>query len=158
MPSRHVFVIGVALSLGACAAAVPGYEPPNPKLDRIRAAAPKGGGFTEAGVYNLTDQERELDCKRLTGSISIKIVQIRNAGNRPEPSLAASGAQAAARPLIGGTTYGQDIGEDLKRDRARLEALNEQLAAKKCPTFDLDADLKPGNTATPRPLKPQKKS
>lgn len=158
MAWRHTASITLAIFSSACAAAVPGYQPPDPKLDRIRDAAPTGGGIDAAGVYNLTDQEQELDCKRLSGSISIKILQMRDAGNRAEPSALAAGAQAAARPLVGGTTYGQDVAADLARDRTRLEALNRQLAAKSCPTYDLDAELKPGNTNPPRPIKPQKKA
>lgn len=158
MSWRRIAAFGLAVLVGACAQATPGYMPPSPKLDKIRAAAPKGGGFDEAGAYHLTDQEKDLDCKKLTGSISIKILQMRDAGNRAKPSTIAATAQAAARPLVGGTTYGQDIASDLKRDRARLETLNGQLAAKKCPTFDLDAELKPGNADAPRPVKAAKKS
>ncbi|MGE0699752.1 MAG: hypothetical protein AB7O57_11705 [Hyphomicrobiaceae bacterium] len=158
MSRRQLAILVLALSAGGCAAAAPGYQPPSPKLDKIRAAAPTGGGFDAAGTYSLTDQERQLDCKRLTGSMSIKIVQMRDAVNRPRPSAIAANAQALARPIVGGTTYGQDIEADLKRDRARLDALNGQLAAKKCPTFDIDADLAPGNTNPPRPVKAQRKA
>lgn len=157
MPWRRTAALGLALIAGACAQAVPGYLPPSPKLDKIRAAAPKGGGFDEAGAYHLTDQERDLDCKKLTGSISIKILQMREAGTRAKPSAIAATAQAAARPLVGGTSYGQDIAADLRRDRARLDALNGQLASKQCAVFDIDADLKPGNTNPPRPIKVAKK-
>lgn len=158
MAWQRTAAIGLALLAGACAQAAPGYMPPSPKLDKIRAAAPKGGGFDEAGTYHLTDQEKDLDCKKLTGSISVKILQMRDAGNRAKPSAIAATAQAAVRPLVGGTTYGQDIAADLKRDRARLETLNGQLAAKKCATFDLDAELKPGNAEPPRPVKAAKKA
>ena len=157
MPSRRIAVLALALAVGACAQAAPGYTPPSAKLDKIKSFAPKGGGFDEAGVYHLTDQEKDLDCKKLTGSISIKITQMRDASTRPKPSTIAASAQAAVRPIVGGTSYGQDLAADLRADRARLETLNRQLAAKNCATFDLDAELKPGNTNTPRPQKPQKK-
>jgi len=158
MTWRHAAASALAISVAACAAAVPGYQPPSPKLDRIRAAAPTGGGFDAAGNYNLTDQEQELDCKKLTGSISLKIMQMRDAHNRANPSALAAGAQAAARPIVGGSVYGQNVAADLKRDRARLEALNRKLAAEACPVFDLDAELKPGNSNPPRPLKASKKA
>jgi hypothetical protein len=158
MPRRRIAALGLALLAGACAQAVPGYTPPSAKLDKIKSLAPSGGGFDTAGAYTLTDQERQLDCKRLTGSVSIKILQMRDAGNRAKPSAIAATAQATAQPLIGGSTYGYDLSADLKRDRARLEALNAQLASKRCPTFDLDAELKPGNTNPPRPAKPKGKA
>lgn len=151
--------LGVAMLLGACAAAVPGYQPPNPKLDKFRAAAPTGGGFDPAGTtYSLTDQEQKLDCKGLNGSITIKILQMRDISNRPRPSAIAAAAQGAAKPIVGGTTYGANVEADYHRDRARLEALNGQLAAKKCPTYDLEAELKPGNANPPRPQKTGKKA
>lgn len=158
MSWRHVAALTLAVSVAACAAAMPGYQPPDPKSERIKAAAPKGGGFDASGVYNLTDQEQELDCKRLSGSIAVKIIQMRDSHNRANPSALASGARAAARPIVGGSVYGQDVAADLRRDRARLEALNSQLVAKKCPAFDLDAELKPGNSNPPRPIKASKKA
>ena len=62
------------------------------------------------------------------------------------------------QPALANVPETQDIAADLKNDRARLEALNRQLAAKNCATFDIDAELKPGNTNTPRPVKAQKKA
>lgn len=155
---RPIVALGLVVHAGACAQVTPGYTPPSAKLDKIKALAPTGGGFDHAGAYSLTDQERQLDCKRLTGSISIKIIQMRNAPNRAKPSAVAAKAQATVQPLVGGTDYGYDLAADLKRDRARLEALNAQLASKQCATFDLDADLAPGNTSTPRPVKSKAKA
>ncbi len=150
--------VGLSLIAGGCAAAMPGYTPPDPKADKIRAAAPTGGGFDGAGAYSLTDQERGLDCKALNGSITVKIIQMRDVANRARPSAAASAAQGAVRPVFGGTNYGENIDADYRRDRARLDALNRQLASKACPTYDIDAELKPGNTNPPRAQKPAKKA
>jgi len=153
MPWRHIAVLCLAAIAGGCAAAMPGYQPPTPQLEKVRNAAPKGGGFDTAGNYRLTDQEQELDCKQINGSITIKIKQMRAFGGRGKPSFVASTAQAAARPVAGGTNYGQNLGEDYRRDRARLETLNRRLAEKKCATFDLDSELAPGNDKLPRPRK-----
>lgn len=156
MRLRHLAVLGLSLLVGACAAAAPGYVPPTAKTEKIKAAAPRGGGFDSTGAYNLTDQEQGLDCKGLTGSMTIKIIQMRDAGNRAKPSAVAATAQGAMRPLFGGTTTGQSLEDDLRRDRARLEAMNRQLGAKSCAVFDIEAELKPGNTQTPKPLKAAK--
>lgn len=158
MPRRQVAALGLALLVGACAQAMPGYTPPSAKLDRLAKLTPKGGGFDEAGSYSLTDQERQLDCKRLTGSITIKILQMRDSGNRAKPSAVAAKAQSTVQPILGGTQYGHDMAADLKRDRARLETLNGQLVAKNCPAFNLDAELAPGNTNPPRPIKAKGKA
>ena len=144
--------LALALTLVGCAAAMPGYVPPSERRDKMLAAAPKGGGFDDSGTYKLTEQEQKLDCKHLNGGITVKILQMRDAANRAKPSAVATTAQQVARPFKGGTTYGVDLGKDYQADRARLEALNKQLADKACRTFDLDAELKPGNTATPSPV------
>lgn len=142
----------LALFAGGCAAAVPGYVPPSPLRNKMQAAVQTGGGIDEQGVYHLTDQEKKLDCRQLNGSITIKILQMREAGDRRAPSDAAAFAQKSIRSVEGSTVHGQDLAADLARDRARLQALNGQLAAKGCRTFDLEAELKPGNTERPRPV------
>ncbi len=145
-------VLGLSLALAGCAAALPGYSPPSKARDRLLAAQQTGGGFDESGAYSLTDQEQKLDCKHLTGSMTVKILQMREARDRRDPSLAASTAQAAWKPFKGGTDYGLNTSEDLRRDRVRLETFNGKLAEKGCRTFDLDTELAPGNTATPTPV------
>ena len=154
-------------ALAGCAAMVPGYSPLPLKNDSKLKAKQTGGGFDESGTYSLTDQEQKLDCKHLTGSITVKIIQMREAPNRPRPSELTKFAQKTAQNVgkltqqvvpkgdklaTGVTSQGIDLDEDYKRDRARLETMNKQLAEKKCRTFDLDAELKPGNTATPAPI------
>jgi hypothetical protein len=157
MPWRQIAALVLAAVVGACAAASPGYQPPNPKLAKMQAAVPRGGGFDAAGTYSLTEQELALDCKRINGSITIKILQMRAAGQRVQPSAVAAGAQSASQAVFGGTTYGRDLDADLKQDRARLEALNRRLGEKNCPTYDLDAELVQGNTNPPKPVKAGKK-
>lgn len=152
--------VGLALAVAGCAAAMPGYMPPDRKTDKMRELAPKGGGFDEEGgtTYKLTDQEQKLDCKQLTGSIKIKILQLRQADERKTPSPVAAQAQQITRDVkYGGSSYGIDLAKDRREDLARLQTLNSQLAAKSCKSFDLDSDLRPGNTAVPAPTIPAKK-
>lgn len=150
---QHILVgLSVALIASGCAAAVPGYVPPSERGDRYRALAPKGGGFETDGTYRLTEQEQQLDCKSLTGSMTIKILQMRDAATRTQPTALAATAQTVTRPVVGGTTYGADTSDDLRRDRARLETMNRRLSEKNCRTFDLDAELRPGNAAVPKPV------
>ncbi len=145
-------MLGLCLVVSGCAAALPGYSPPSKTRDRLVAAQQTGGGFDESGAYNLTDQEQKLDCKHLTGSMTVKILQMRQASDRRDPSMLASTAQSAWKPIKGGTDYGLSVAEDLRRDRVRLETFNRQLTEKGCRTFDLDKELAPGNTATPTPV------
>lgn len=82
----------------------------------------------------------------------MKILQLRESGSRVEASTGAKVLQHGLRPFKGGTTYAANTSVDYQSDRARLEALNNQLAAKGCKTFDLEAELQPGNTETPKPV------
>lgn len=157
MRAHRLAMFCLCLSLAGCAAALPGYMPPSKQRDRMVAARQTGGGFDEGGTYSLTDQEQKLDCKGLTGSMTVKILQMREAGTRTQSTVAARTAQKVARPIAGGTTYGVDLTEDLARDDARLKALNAQLVAKGCKSFDLDKELAAGNTATPSPTIEAKK-
>ncbi len=147
---RHL-ALCLALAANGCAAAVPGYMPPNPRTEKFKAAAPKGGGFDAEGVYHLTEQEQALDCKQLTGSTRVKIVQMRESANRAPASTATKAVRRANNPLDSNAGYGFSPDDDYKRDRARLATLNSRLVEKDCQSFDIDAELKPGNTNTPTP-------
>lgn len=141
----------MAMLLAGCAAAMPGYVPSTPQREKMLAAAPKGGGFNESGTYSLTEQEQKLDCKGITGGMTIKIIQMRDAGSRAAPSTAAKAVGDTWRTVKGGTSYAQDLGADYRRDRARLETLNARLVEKGCKSFDIEAALKPGSTDVPKP-------
>jgi hypothetical protein len=155
---RALVVLVAGLGVGGCAAAVPGYSPPTPKGEKMRASLPTGGGMTEDGRYVLNNQEQQLDCKKLAGAVQIAILQLRDSDQTPRPSASAVATGAVISPVMGGARYGTDPDGSIARSRARVRALNAKLAEKGCPTFDLDAELKPGNTATPTPAKRRKGS
>ena len=114
--------------------------------------------FVDAALQNYAqgrDRPDHPGTSRLSpylhfGEISPR--QMREAANRRPPTAIAALAQNASRPVKGTTTHGVDIDADYAKDRARLEAFNRQLAEKNCRTFDIAAQLKPGNTETPRPV------
>ncbi|MGE5512542.1 MAG: hypothetical protein ACM31O_14950 [Bacteroidota bacterium] len=154
MSTHHALTALVAiLFVGGCAAAMPGYSPPTPKTEKMRANLPTGGGMAEDGHYVLNNQEEKLDCKKLNGAIQIAILQLRGSDQTPRPSQSAVAAGAVIAPVMGGARYGTDPDGGIARSRARVRALNARLAEKGCPTFDLDAELKPGNTGTPAPVR-----
>lgn len=150
---KSLTAVLAALTLAGCAAAMPGYSPPSEKSDKMKARLPTGGGMAADGHYVLNDQEDKLDCKKLNGAIQIAILQLRESDKTPRPSGSAVAAGAVISPVMGGARYGTDPDGGIARSRARVRALNARLAEKKCPTFDLDAELKPGNTGTPTPVK-----
>lgn len=145
---RRSAAIGMLLSLCACAAALPGYSPTPSKL-KVEADT---SGTYEGGVYTLSAAEMELDCRKLTGRMQIRILQIRDRGDGYGATWASRGMQTTAGAVFGGTAYGTNVTTQRARDLAILEAYNRELKAKNCPTFDLAEELKPkpGDT-TPRP-------
>jgi len=108
--------------------------------------------------YQLSEQEKKYDCKKLTGLMQVRILQIRDYDPRAKSSLASRGLQTVTTPIWGGTTAGLDPDGQYRKDRAMLEAYNRQLAAKKCKTFDLAAELeRRGPQDMPRPKDAKKK-
>jgi hypothetical protein len=154
-PYTHLVLI-MAGTLAGCAAAEPGFSPASARTDKLHSKTVTGGGMASDGRYILNDQEVLLDCKKINGSIHVGILQLREVAERHRPSAAATQIQKMASPVMSGSAYGMDPDGEAARSRARLEALNARLAEKKCPTFDLPAELKPGNTAPPAPMRPAK--
>ncbi len=94
-----------------------------------------------AAAYQLSPQELGYSCKKLTGVMQIRILQVRHYDPAKTASVTARGMQSVATPIFGGTTVGIDPAGQHRQDLAMLEAYNHQLAAKKCKTFDLAAEL-----------------
>lgn len=99
------------------------------------------GTFTELGGYQLAEDEKKLDCKRIRGRMQIRIVQVRAVRSREQTSLAARTMQQGLQPVYGGTTYGADPDRDVRRDIAQIEAYNRRLAELKCPQIDVQKEL-----------------
>ncbi len=152
----RLFVFIAAGALSGCAAATPGFSPPDARADKIHAQAPTGGGMTAEGRSILNDQEAKLDCKKINGAIHLGILQMREEASRHRPSVAAVQIQKMSSPVAPGSAYGLDPDSEAARSRARLEALNARLLERNCPTYDLAAELKPGNTEPPTPVRAKK--
>jgi len=136
----------LAVALGGCAQMLPGGTPKPVKV------APDTAGAYDGGFYALSEEEKKLDCKKLTGRMQVRILQLRDPANRPVGSAISQGAQVAIKPILGGTAFGVDPAQSMARDRAMLEAYNAQLKAKNCATYDLEKELAtPGVRETPRP-------
>lgn len=141
-----------ALLLGACASQTDSIQfptasitPPSPTVPAETVARlPSRGG------YRLTAEELDLDCRKLTGRMAVRIVQIRDFQSRALTTSLSRGLQSAARPAFGGSGEGTDPEGRYARDRAMLEAYNQRLADQNCANFDLDAELAPGATELPR--------
>jgi hypothetical protein len=128
------------LLLVACAAALPGYSPP--PFKESKAVKPmKSGEVDQDGAYHMSSQEKATDCRHLRGSMLVTISRLRHKHTEAAPSALAAGANKTLAPL-GRSTKGLDRDAEYARDRARLVAYNEHLAAKGCPTVDIEAELR----------------
>jgi hypothetical protein len=151
-PSK-AFGLAVATALlGACASQTAGIAPPT---SSVTPAAETVTRLPSAGGYALSAEEQALDCRKLTGRMAVRIVQIRDFQTRTQATSLSRSLQVAAKPVYGGSGEGSDPYARYTRDRAQLEAYNQRLAEKNCPNFDLEAELAPGAKDPPhtRPLK-----
>jgi hypothetical protein len=139
MPAR-LACCAAFLLLAACAAAIPGYTPP-PFKEKKHAQGMKSGEMVD-GRYEMADEEKQMDCKRTTGSMMITIERLRHRDTAPGTSEVAVAANRATAPYASrGSTKGLDRDAVYARDRARLDAYNRHLAAKGCRTVDIEAEL-----------------
>lgn len=128
-----------------------------------------GGTFDAAGNYQLGEDEQKLDCKKLSGRIHIRLLQMRSeTGGAAKRSPVAEELRKVTTPtlqlMFGGgrntsaPAYGADSAADHRRDLAILNAYNKQLSAKNCRVYDIDAELKKGpSDPPPSPVAPAKK-
>lgn len=108
-------------------------------------------GALPASGYQLSAEELDYDCRKLTGLMQIRILQVRGYDSKKKASAAARGMQSLATPIFGGTKEGVDPDGQYRKDVAMLEAYNRQLASKRCKTFDLAAELAATTEVTPTP-------
>lgn len=104
-----------------------------------------------ASGYRLTNEELGFDCRKLTGIMQIRIMQLRGYDPAAQPSAIARGIRTVTTPIWGGTREGLDPDAQYQRERSMLDAYNARLAAKNCKTFDVAAALADTSGATPAP-------
>ena len=89
-----------------------------------------------------TTAAKDETCKRITGRMKLRILELRGVPAGTETSTTAARAvQQAMQPVFGGPKYGTAPDAQRAADRAALDADNKRLAAKGCASFDLDAAL-----------------
>ena len=131
------------------------------RISRSLVAAPLAVLVSAAGAaaqtYQLNEKEQAYDCKKLSGKIQVRILQIRNQPLQEKTTLASRSFQQASKPIFGGTSYGADPDAQYRADKSLIEAFNARLVEKNCPSFDLAAALKPSPAnESPRPTIPAK--
>ena len=135
MRLRLLKIFAILAATGMTGGCSGGAGPGDPTI----AGSGGGAAGTQAG-YQLSAEEQALDCKKLNGRMQVRILQIRG--------FDASKAQGAG---IGAMFGAKSPAERYAQEKAQLEAYNQLLASKKCPTFDLAKELQPqDNRHTPR--------
>ena len=132
-------VVASALVCGCAGKAVD--TPPNLVSDMPTASDSVTTGALQGSGYQLTEEELKFDCKKLTGTMQIRILQIRGYDTNKKTTMVSRGIQSLTTPIFGGTKEGTDPDGQYRKDRAMLEAYNRQLGVKQCKTVDLDAEL-----------------
>jgi hypothetical protein len=147
--------LGLVLLMAALAcgcAGAPTDPPPALVADAPIEKPPLANDAATFSAYQLSDEEKKYDCKRLTGKMQVRILQMRGYDTRAKASTMARTTQAVATPIFGGTKEGLDRDGQYRKDRAMLEAYNQQLADKKCKTFNIEAELGKTDGSTPAPI------
>ena len=117
------------------------------------AAKPPLTGDAAGFTYQLSAKENAYACKKLTGIMQVRILQMRGQQAHARSSLASRGLHTVSQSVFGGNPAAIDPQQQYTQDHAMLEAYNRQLATKKCKKFDIAAELKaPANAkSTPTP-------
>lgn len=141
------------LLLSGCASQTEGLTPTTGSIvpsQNTVVAAETVSRLPSAAGYQLSANELELDCRKLTGRMAVRIVQVRDFQTRSQTTALSRGVQSATKPVFGGSTEGMDPDGRYARDRGMLEAYNRRLEEKNCPNFDLDTELAPDAKDPPR--------
>jgi hypothetical protein len=125
-------LVMISCGFAACSA--------SPEMPTSASVAPPAQAVTTAApAYQLSEKELKMNCKQLTGTMKVRMMQMSAA--TADGTAVARGMQAGAVKIWGGPSHGTDPAGEKARDQALLEAYNQQLAAKKCKTLDLQAEM-----------------
>lgn len=138
MIARIFPALTLVLLLPACAAMQPGYDP---KLGKVQEKPNIDIGSMDGNSYRMSETEKGLDCRKLTGSMQITISRMKDQADRPPPSGMSTSMKGTLAPLFGGSTYNANPQAEVARDRAKLNAYNQALRDKGCATMDVEAEL-----------------
>jgi hypothetical protein len=123
-------------------------DPAKQPFNFTTAAGPAAPGGEGQG-YTLSAEELAYDCKKLSGRIQIRILDIRGYETREKTTLASRGLHTAGKMVMGGTNTGLNTDAQFAKDKAMLKAYNSQLVAKDCRSFNIAEAL--AGTGVPSP-------
>jgi hypothetical protein len=102
----------------------------------------------------LTAEEKALDCRKLTGRLQVRLLELRGAEFKSEASGLSQSLRSAASTLLF-TDTGKNAAQRAQQNRPMLDAYNGLLKEKGCASFDIDKELAQRPSApTPTPTVP----
>jgi hypothetical protein len=114
------------------------------------AGAPGGeAALLAPGAYTLNDEDKGLDCRRLTGRMQVQLLALRGDDTKEQASAASQSMRSATSAALG-TDTAKNAEARAAVDRPRLEAYNRRLVELGCPSFDLAKELA-ARTSAPTP-------
>ncbi len=128
-------VLMLAAVMAGCAS---GVNSPD-ALSIAPAAGPNDATATVAEV--VTRDEPVFDCKKLTGRMQIRILEMRSFATSSQTSGLSRSMHAAGKTVIGGPSAGIDPKGEHARDYTALEQYNRQLVSQDCRSFDIQKSI-----------------
>jgi hypothetical protein len=123
----------------------------------LAGCAGTGGAQLIDGSYTLSEEEKALDCKRLTGRIQVRLLSLRGEDYKVQPSEISQSMRTAASTALGSDTA-KNAAARATNDRPILDAYNKRLVELGCPSFDIGKELAARPSApTPAPVIPARK-
>ncbi len=142
-----LFPVYVASALMAgCASGAPDAG----GLSIAPAAGPSEATVITTTAAVVSGDEPELDCKKLTGRMQIRILELRTFATTSQTSGLSRTMHSAGKTMFGGTSAGIDPKGEHARDYATLENYNRQLISQDCKSFDIQQTLA-GQDSPPQP-------
>lgn len=118
---------------------MPGYSPPGAERTFTNPLPSFAAGSVSAsGGYQLSADEKALDCSKLAGSMHIIMSRLNDSANKPVQSSSSTAMQSISAPFSQGPVpLNRDA--EIQREKARLAAYNGLLMEKGCKTLDITA-------------------
>ncbi len=124
-------------------------------LNFTTSAGPEANGGSRPG-YVLSDEEKALDCKKLTGHMQVRIIQMRGYETREKTTIASRALHTIGKSVLGGTNQGLNTDAQFTKDKEMLEAYNKQLITKDCKSYNLEEALNGATQPSPTIEAPSK--
>ncbi len=136
--SKSYALFSVLMFTALMAGCASGVTSPD-ALSIAPAAGPNDATANAANV--VTEVEPEFDCKKLTGRIQIRILEMRSFATSSQSSGLSRSMHAAGQSMFGGSSVGIDPNGEHARDYALLEQYNRQLVSQDCRSFDIQKSI-----------------